>query len=96
MSRQTQWARDVVAERAASIGSVANLLTATTRVMVVGMDADPIGVQVSTISLDVVEIEIGTLTAADGDAATATVISTTIAVGAATDNKQTRVGRVAP
>jgi hypothetical protein len=51
-----------------------------TRVMVVGMDADPI----AQTTLDIVETVVGiamTLTAADGDAATATVISTITAVG---------------
>ena len=48
--------------------------------MVVGMDADPI----AQTALDIVEAEAGiamTLTAADGDAAIVTVISTIIAVG---------------
>ena len=48
--------------------------------MVVGMDADPI----AQTTLDIVETVPGiamTMTAADGDAAIATVISTIIAVG---------------
>ena len=70
----------VAEHRAASIKSVTSLLTATTRVMVVGMDAD----LTAQTALDIVETVTGiamTLTAADGDAANETVISTITAVG---------------
>lgn len=74
-----QWARDAVAEhRAALIRSVTSLLIVMTRVMVVGTDADLTVVQTH---LDVVETAIETLTVSDGDAATATVISTATGVG---------------
>ena len=73
-----QWARDVVADRAALIRSVTSLLTVTMRVMVVGTDADPTEVQTP---LDVDETAIGILTLSDGDAANATVISTITAAG---------------
>ena len=79
-----RWARDVVAEYRAvlTIRSVASLLTATTRVMVVGMDAALTATAVrETPSLDVAETAIGTLTISGGDAAIVTVISTTIDVG---------------
>jgi hypothetical protein len=77
-----RWGRDVVAEyRAALIRNVPSLLTATTRVMVVGMDADPTVVHASITLLDVAGTAIGILTISDGDAAIATVISTTTAVG---------------
>ena len=86
-----QWARDVVVEhRAASIRSVASLLTATMRVMVAGMDADPTVVQTT---LDVVETAIGTLRVSDGDAAIATV-TTTIAPGAVAGRGSQRIGSV--
>ena len=89
-----QWARDGGAEHhAALIKSVTSLLTATTRVMVVGMDADPI----AQTTLDIVEtvpgIAMTTLTAADGDAAIATVISTIIAVGDAIGKASRELGQ---
>ena len=49
--------------------------------MVVGMDADLIAVHAPKILLDVTGTAIGTLTPSGGDAAIATVISTTTAVG---------------
>ena len=80
-----RWARDVVAGyRAALIGNVPSLLTATTHVMVVGTDADPIAVQASKTILDVAGTGIVTSTVSVGDAAIATVISTTIASGVVT------------
>ena len=58
-----RWARDEVAEHhAALIGNVTSLLTVTTHVMVVGMDADLIVVQASKILLDVAGTAIGILT----------------------------------
>ena len=77
-----RWARDVVAEHRADlmIRSVRSLLTATTRVTVVGMDADPSAVRAPE-TLDVAEIAIGTLIMSGGDAVNATVISTMIASG---------------
>jgi hypothetical protein len=74
-----RWVRDVVAEyRAALIGNVTSLLTATTHVMVVGTDADLIAVQASKTLLDVAGTVTGiamvTLTIADGGAVIATVI----------------------
>ena len=80
-----RWARDEVAEHhAALIRNVTSLLTVTTHVMVVGMDADLIAVHAPKILLDVTGTAIGTLTPSGGDAAIATVISTTTAVGTAT------------
>src|SRR6185295_3530988 len=61
-----------------------SLLTATTHVMVAGTDADPIAVPALTTTLDIAGTVIGTLTMSVGDAAIATVISTTTAVGDAT------------
>ena len=77
-----QWARDAVADRAALIRSVTSLLTATTRVMVAGMDADPTVVQVPQTPLDVVAPATGILTMTGGDVAIA--IETAIGAGAAT------------
>ena len=74
------WVRDVAAVSRMRIRSAGSLLTATTRVMVVGMDAD----LTAQTALDIVETVTGiamTLTAADGDAANETVISTITAVG---------------
>ena len=82
-----RWARDEVAEdRVVLIRSVRSLLTATTLVMVVGTDADPTVVHASKTTLDVAGTAIGTMTVLGGDAAIATVISTTTAVGDVTDN----------
>src|SRR5829696_9196758 len=75
-----RWARDVVAEHhAVLITSVPSLLTATTRVMVAGMDADPTAVRAFQTFLDVAGTGTATLTTSDRDAAIAIVILTTIA-----------------
>lgn len=79
-----RWARDVVAEdRAVLITSVPSLLTATTRVTVVGMDAGQTAVRATQTRSGVAGIVMVTLTIVDGDAAIATVISTTIGAGTA-------------
>jgi hypothetical protein len=85
-----QWARDAVADRAALIRSVTSLLTATTRVMVAGMDADPTVVLVPQTSLDVVAPATGILTMTGGDVAIA--IETAIGAGAATGRSFSRKG----
>jgi hypothetical protein len=77
-----RWGRDVVAEyRAALIKNVRSLLTVTTHVTVVWMDVDLVVVQASNTLLDVAVTAIGIMTPSDGDAAIATVISTTTVVG---------------
>ena len=79
-----RWARDVVAEdREVLIRSVTSLLIVTTRVMVVGTDADLTVVHVTKTTLDVVATAIGILTTSDGDAVIAIVISMTTAPGVA-------------
>ena len=80
-----RWARDVVAgDRAALIRNVRSLLTATTHVMVDGMDAAPIAVLALKTLLDVAGTATGSLTVSAGDAVIATVISTMIAMGVVT------------
>ena len=80
-----RWARDVAVECLATMESVRSLLTVTTRVTVVGMDADPIVIHALT-TLDVIAVTaIEILTMFVGDAAIATVTSTAIAHGAAAD-----------
>jgi hypothetical protein len=89
-----RWARDVVAEhREGLIGSVTSLLIVTTRAMVVGMDADLTAVPQTP--LDVVVTGIGSLTISEGDAVSATVISTMTASGVAA-GKVLREGCEAP
>ena len=79
-----RWARDVVGEyRAVLIGSAQSLLTVTTRVMVVGMDADQTVVHAFQTTLDVAGTAIGILTTLDRDAVIATVISMMTASGVA-------------
>ena len=59
-----QWARDGAGESHISIRSAKSLLTVMTRVTVVGMDADPIVVRVSTTSSgDIAGIATATSTA---------------------------------
>ena len=62
--------------------------------MVAGTDADPTVVHAPITTLDVVETEIEILTLSDGDAATATAISTTIAVGDAIGEAFQGIGSV--
>ena len=70
------WARDAVAESHTSIKSVKSLLTVTTHVTVAGTVVDPIAVQDSQISLDVIDATATSITSVAG-VVFAIVISTT-------------------